>query len=427
MRTRFRVALCSLGLFACGAKTGLRVPDVLPACEAGIACEEPTTPPLEQPTQRTLAPPSTARDTWCARATGVEDFRLPPGFCMHLYARVRGVRVLAPARDARLFVSAPSRPVPAGSPPGAGEITLLTDDDRDGTAEQHSFFRADDVHGLALAGEHLYFTRAEALYRLTVRPAARRANPDEAMRVATFPRQDGRWTHAVAVRSDGRVFISFSPGTINPAAPSNDHGAIYEVLSGGSVRTWSRGFRNPLYVRCHPTQPHCLSSELGMDQARNANDKIVEVTPCAHYGYPHCHGRDRPWHGDAGAPAGERCEWPTHEIITMRTGATPFGFDWEPGSWPEPLRGRLFLAQHGWFYGSVAGEGAGVYVATIDACSQRPTNETRLFMESTAVSSEFPRRTRRPADVAFGPDGRLFVADDQSGSVYWVAPTSLRR
>lgn len=426
MRTQIRIALLAL-LPACGAKTGLRVPDVVLVCEPNPpACQEPTAPPLEQPAQRTLAPPSTGRDTWCAGARPVADFAVPQGFCVHEFARVAGARVLAPHPDGSLFVSAPSRPVPSSTPPGLGAIVLLTDD-RDGTAEQHRYFEADDVHGLALAGSQLYFTRWGALFRLTLRAGVRRANPADAVRVATLPRQDGRWTHSVAVRSDGRVFLSFSAGVVAPEQPPSEHGIVYEVRPDGTLDPWSRGFRNPLYVRCHPTAPHCLSSELGADGALYAIDKLVEVTPCAHYGYPRCHGRDVPWFRLDGGLAEERCAWPTHEIITMTIGTTPFGFDWERGRWPTPYRDQLFLAAHGSFYRSIVGDGAGIYVASIDPCSQRPSGPLRPFFVSTVLGREGGRLLRRPADVAFAPDGRLFVADDQHGSVYWIAPDSLRR
>jgi glucose/arabinose dehydrogenase len=32
----------------------------------------------------------------------------------------------------------------------------------------------------------------------------------------------------------------------------------------------------------------------------------------------------------------------------------------------------------------------------------------------------------RPADVTFAPDGRLFVANDVTGEMVWIAPESLR-
>jgi hypothetical protein len=31
----------------------------------------------------------------------------------------------------------------------------------------------------------------------------------------------------------------------------------------------------------------------------------------------------------------------------------------------------------------------------------------------------------RPAPIAFAPDGRLFLGDDQQGAVLWIAPIDL--
>ena len=33
--------------------------------------------------------------------------------------------------------------------------------------------------------------------------------------------------------------------------------------------------------------------------------------------------------------------------------------------------------------------------------------------------------TGRATDAAFAPDGRLFIADDTAGKIYWLAPRTL--
>jgi glucose/arabinose dehydrogenase len=38
----------------------------------------------------------------------------------------------------------------------------------------------------------------------------------------------------------------------------------------------------------------------------------------------------------------------------------------------------------------------------------------------------FMKRIRCPAGVAFAPDGRLFIADDNGNAIYYVAPETLR-
>ena len=51
--------------------------------------------------------------------------------------------------------------------------------------------------------------------------------------------------------------------------------------------------------------------------------------------------------------------------------------------------------------------------------SLRPTGEATMFIHG------FGKPVGRATDVAFAPDGRMFVADDTSGKIYWVAPRTL--
>jgi glucose/arabinose dehydrogenase len=36
-----------------------------------------------------------------------------------------------------------------------------------------------------------------------------------------------------------------------------------------------------------------------------------------------------------------------------------------------------------------------------------------------------PRTHGRPANVAFAPDGRLFLGNDNTGDIIWIAPVDL--
>jgi glucose/arabinose dehydrogenase len=68
---------------------------------------------------------------------------------------------------------------------------------------------------------------------------------------------------------------------------------------------------------------------------------------------------------------------------------------------------------------------AGVQWAPVDPTTHRPTRPTEFFARG------FGRRNaggndQRVSDLVFARDGRMFFADDQSGDIYWVAPTTLR-
>ena len=75
--------------------------------------------------------------------------------------------------------------------------------------------------------------------------------------------------------------------------------------------------------------------------------------------------------------------------------------------------------------GGLAGEG--VYCTPTDPTTHVPTANFSLFLEGFSPANMGTARMLRPADVVFGPDGRMFVADDVANAVYWVAPQSLAR
>lgn len=63
--------------------------------------------------------------------------------------------------------------------------------------------------------------------------------------------------------------------------------------------------------------------------------------------------------------------------------------------------------------------GTGVVWLKTDARSLRPTGEPTMFVKG------FGKPNGRATDVVFAPDGRMFIADDTTGKIYWVAPRTL--
>jgi glucose/arabinose dehydrogenase len=66
----------------------------------------------------------------------------------------------------------------------------------------------------------------------------------------------------------------------------------------------------------------------------------------------------------------------------------------------------------------------------VDASTGTPTPGNDLtHMVDTGGMGDFAtgwddgsRSHGRPAAVAFAPDGRLFVANDNDGNIFWIAP-----
>src|SRR4029078_7065869 len=99
-------------------------------------------------------------------------------------------------------------------------------------------------------------------------------------------------------------------------------------------------------------------------------------------------------------------------VMAIKLHDTNSGVDFDRGGFPEPWRHGLFIALHGVF--TSFGGTSIVYVGA-NPKSLRPDTEPKLFAKGFAP-------TGRATDLAFAPDGRLFVADDTAGKIYWIAP-----
>lgn len=371
------------------------------------------------------APPADAPGVaLCATGSDVPGVSPPPGFCLRRYATVKVARTLVLAPNGDLFVGAPNNPTAGGAAGGPGAIVVLSDDDRDGVAELHTF--ADglpDVHGLALGGGYLYFTTTSTVWRTPYTAGQRReTGPRENMGLPASFGTGGRWTHGLALSTSGRLFAS--RGQYNTCGPTP--GGEISQLTMGSQTVISTGFRNPMYMRCHQTDDVCAATELGEDQMPGAREKLIMIRPSTNYGYPCCYTTSRP----VPAPMGMNCAAVTTEDAEFVLADTPFGFDWERGLWPAPYNESIFVALHGSFYTQPPWGGARLVFATVDPATRKPIKDASGKVVWRDFLSGFgPGGTmlERPSDITFATDGRMFFSDDQGGAVYWMAPVSLLR
>lgn len=376
------------------------------------------TPPDAPPEDVILGP------AFCSLGTDVPGLRVPAGFCVRKYADVPHPRTMVIASNGDLLIGSPGLTYVTTTGPGTSGVVVLSDDDRDGTAERHDFLTGvNDIHGVAIGGGFLYYTTMTSIFRTPYRDGQRAETPGmrEDLRMpGEFAGQ--RATHPLARSLGGNMFSSrsMSPSCGNPI------GEIYRV-SMGTATMIARGFRNPMYIRCHFAHELCAATELGDDGSAMAMEKLLILSTSGDYGYPGCDGRGTL------ARCGGSCASITVEDIRFPINDTPFGFDWERGQWPEPYRHGLFVALHGSYFTSPGYRNAGLVYVSTDPATGRPragATVTRFLEGLGVMRGESQPNTiaiHRPADVAFAPDGRLFFTADQGNAVYWVAPVELRR
>jgi glucose/arabinose dehydrogenase len=387
--------------------------------------------------------------TFCELAAPVEPGLVaPPGFCIRKFATVDVARVLRFAPNGDVFVAAPKSFTPGGASDGPGAIVVLPDDDHDGIAdasvtyagesttgepvgcESHEINESDlfCVHGLAFSGGFLYYTRSDELRRFPYAPGDRKPPSAAGELVATLGAKgmaDARWTHTIDSGKDGTLYVSRGRHESSDCSPeSMAKGAVLSVNAGPGValptsaQVVSMGFRNPMYVRCSPYSDHCFANELSGDgwMGIGGREKLVVLKKGDNWAYPCCVARGMP----SSSGTAEVCANISSELASIPLHDTPFGLDFETGRFPAPYTKTAFFGLHGSFG---AWTGTAVSYMKIDPATGLPMGELTPFI--TGWASTPGGVVGRAADLAFAPDGRLFVTDDASGGIWWVAPVDL--
>jgi glucose/arabinose dehydrogenase len=367
---------------------------------------------------------------WCGRGTDVTGAKPADGFCLKSFAAITEARGIVFAPNGDLFVAAPSESAPGGANGGAGAIILLADDDHDGVADAPHLFltkldangtRPTEVHGLALGGGYLYFTTKATVWRISYTDGQREAMgyPEDLGLPATYG-TGGRWTHGLARSIGGTIYTSRGAygmcGT--PTVPGGD---ISTIGTAGALDLVATGFRNPMYMRCHRVDDVCAAMELGEDQTPGATEKMLILRPSTDYGFPCCMTKGKAFNS-ATTDQATMCNDVTKEDASFPLSNTPFGFDWEPGMWPAPYTNGVFVALHGSAYSSPPWKGAAIVFAPTDPQTHTPVQDWQIFQDGFGSGGS---ALDRPSDITFSADGRMFIADDTSGNIFWMAPVTL--
>jgi glucose/arabinose dehydrogenase len=389
--------------------------------------------------------------------TDSPDVEVPPEFCVREFTpqgqSIQEARVLRFAPNGDLFVSAPSMTTVGGASLGRGVIAVLPDDDGDGRADSIIDFAGPSpatgttlcsnleldpnavpcVHGLLFSGNYLYFTRSNEVRRWAYASGDRKAPATNSELVANLGGElisDVRWTHTLEQRKDGSILVSRGRGDTDSCSEEQmTRGAVFSLDIAGTMATptlpltpavVADGFRNPMYLRCSPSScGDCYASELSGDNwdSVGGREKLALLADGAHWGYPCCVGLNEINTLPNVNAGSTNCASVGKERVAIELHDTNFGLDFERGTFPDPYRHAVFIALHGVFT-SFGGTGI-VYIA-VDQTSNRPNAQPKLFAKGFSPNG-------RATDVAFAPDGRLFVADDTGGKIYWIAPRTLAK
>jgi glucose/arabinose dehydrogenase len=392
------------------------------------------------PNGKTVVPGGNASDP------SLDFLTLPAGFCAHYYATVPNARNIRFAPGGELFVASPSMVSTGGGPGGLNAFVILPDDDANGLPEAPiTFLHFGDSatnQGMAFAPGYFYFQDGEytdgsppgtKIMRVPYAPGDRApsGSAEQVADISTYYTSTIHWPRAIDVADDGTIYVANAADQATPCDPAHPFlGGIVKIdpAPGGPNPNGvpvAKGFRNPISIRCEHGTGLCFALELAKDFTYGVGrEKLVPIRDGDDWGFPCCATQNLPYYNN-GADAGCAAVVPENNSFYVST--TPFSLDFEPGKWPAPWTHQIFIATHG-----KAGTWVGERMVAIPTDSSgMPQHSSTQGADAANVQGMVDFATGwddgsmthgRPAAVAFSHDGRLFVASDADGVIFWISP-----
>ncbi|NMO94127.1 sorbosone dehydrogenase family protein [Actinomycetospora sp. TBRC 11914] len=379
---------------------------------------------------------------------------VPAGWTASVWARLPGARLEAWAPDGSLLVSLP----------GDGQVVRLVPG-ADGAAPARTTLLSGltQPHGLAFDGSTLYVAESNQVsaYAYAAGAATGKRVVVPGLPDAKSPDLRGTYAHAlksVVVGPDGSLYVSVgSTANISPQDRDADpqRAAILRVPPGGGApQVYARGVRNGTGLALGPDgrvwtavnnrdniqypfhQPYGGDGDAyGQVIPGYVNDhppeELAALTPGRDLGWPFCNPEPDTRPGVPGTPLKQADLGFTRDAETNGDGAQLDCSTLPPieqtfGAHSAPL-GLAFATLPGKGEGAVVGV-HGSWNRTAPRAPEVsffPWSNGRMGDQQTLVGgfqATDGSRWGRPVAAVPGPDGALYVSDDQAGAIYRVAP-----
>jgi glucose/arabinose dehydrogenase len=397
-------------------------------------------PPVPMAGPANGAPTATAADS-PAGDQAAERLAVPPGFVLNtFYTGLRNPRLMAVGPDGALYVAER----------GAGAIVRLPDEDGDGVADERQLVAEglSQPHGLEWYEDSLYVAVYDRILRLTDQDGDGLFLTEGEQETVTdnIPAGGVHSSRTVHISPDGFLYVTAgSSGNIDVESDRR-RAAIMRFNLDGSIPAdnpfaddpdesrqpvWAEGLRNSVDFLFLPDgrlwANHNGSDGLGDDDP--PEEIVIEVTGGAHYGWPYCYTPDLgvvpP---DTAEVRDERVALDEYvsdcsEVVPARftdvAHYAPLGMvQYNQTAFPAAYQGNLFVAYHGSWNSGVPRDCRVQMIVIEDGLPVAGQPFVTGFRDSEA--QHCGGAWGRPAGVAVGAAGELFISDDQNGNVYRV-------
>lgn len=384
---------------------------------------------------------------------------LPDGFCAAVVAEDVGeARHLAVAPNGDVYVAV------YGTDDVEGGIVALRDTTGDGAVDVREEYDLDGGTGISLRGGWLYFApdwgvvrmpRAEGELTLT--------GPVDTV-VHELPDQSTHAAKSAVVDEEGYLYVNIgapsnacqeeprSPGSpgLDPCPQLERQAGIWRFRADSLGQAqddgirFATGLRNTFALDVSPVNGDLYGAQHGRDQlqqlwgdlyteqesAELPAEEVLRIQRGDDFGWPYCYYDQQqgakvlaPEYGGDGQEVG-RCAEAQDPVAAFPGHWAPNGFVfYDGGQFPEEYRNGAFVAWHGsWNRSPLPQEGYKISFVPWDESRGELSSEYREdWATGFAGDTRSPQEAEhRPSGLAVGPDGSLYVSDDQSGTIWRV-------
>jgi glucose/arabinose dehydrogenase len=337
------------------------------------------------------------------------DLTVPPGFKTSVFASgLAGARLMAVSPEGILLVARRPR----------NEVVALPDRNKDGSAEPEVILsNLPNAHSLAFKDGFLYIATTPAVMRVKWVNGRPSGDPEK---FADLPSSTPsvHVSRTINVGPDGRLYVAIG-SSCNVCVESDPRRTTIQVMNAdGSLQPYARGLHNAIGFDWDPQTRRMWADDTGQDNLGDdfPPDEINQIEAGKHYGFPFFVAKNQP---NASQP-----ELNDAKPDTTADAAVPPALDlpahitgmdlrfYTGAQFPASYRNALFLALHG-----SARKNNGYKVVRIVMKDGRPSGFEDFvvgFLKDGVVMG-------RPAGLATGADGALYVSDDNKGFIYRVA------
>ena len=335
------------------------------------------------------------------------DLVVPPGFKISVFASgLVGARLMTVSPEGVLLVARRR----------THEVVALPDKNKDGIAEPEVILTGQtNAHSLAFRGGYLYIATTPAVMRVRWTNGAPDGTPSVFVDLPTST-PAVHTSRTINFGPDGRLYVSIgsSCDVCTEGDPRRTTIQVYDA--DGKGRPFATGLRNANGFDFDPATGRLWAGDNGQDGLGPdfPPDEINLVEDGKHYGFPFFIGSNRPNPAPVteSVPASLKAVAPALEL-PAHVASTDLRF-YTGTQFPAAYRNAMFLAMHG---STAIPEKVGYKVIRVRMKDGRPDGFEDFvtgWVKDGVVSG-------RPAGLASGADGALYVSDDNKGFIYRIS------